>query len=93
MRDEQNLRVMNTVMKNFISKSHLGLNILIKLNEMLIKAFVVFSRLRGQFDASFYEITFSRRPFREEKVSPFLSKNHSYNYVPTSCINLKGGST
>ena len=50
------------------------MNILIKWNEMLIKAFVVFSRLRGQFDASFYEITFSRRPLREERCLPFFLK-------------------
>ena len=39
----------------------------IKLNEMLIDAFVVFCRLHGPFEAISYEVTFGRWPFREEK--------------------------
>ena len=39
----------------------------IKLNEMLIGAFVVFCRLHGPFEAISYEVTFGRWPFREEK--------------------------
>ena len=50
-----------------ISKLHLGLNMSIKLNEMLIDAFVVFCRLHGPFEAISYEVTFGRWPFREEK--------------------------
>ena len=37
---------------------HVGLNISIKLNEMLIDSCVVFFRLPGLFEAYFYEITF-----------------------------------
>ena len=39
----------------------------IKLNEMLIDAFVVFCRLHVPFEAISYEVTFGRWPFREEK--------------------------
>ena len=41
-----------------ISKLLLGLIIPIKLNTMLLNLFVVFLRLHGPFEASFYEITF-----------------------------------
>ena len=56
-----------------MSKLHLGLNISIKLNEILIDVFMVFFRLHGPFEVSFYKIiiTFSRRSLREE--SPFSS--------------------
>ena len=56
-----------------IHKLHLGLNILIKLNEILIDVYMVFFRLHGPFEVSFYKIiiTFSRRSLREE--SPFSS--------------------
>ena len=41
---------------------------------MLIDAFVVFFLLLKPFKASFYEINFGRRPFREEKARAiFLS--------------------
>ena len=39
---------------------HLGVNISIKLNEMLIDSSVVFFRLPGPFEASIYEISFGR---------------------------------
>ena len=51
--------------ENCISTLHLSLNISIKLNEMLIDAFVVFFHPHGPFEAPFYKITFGRRPLRE----------------------------
>ena len=50
------MKVINRALKNCISKSHFGLNISVKLNEMLIDAFVVLYGLRpkviAQKDAS-----------------------------------------
>ena len=42
------------------------MNISMKLNGMLVDSLVVFFRLHGPFEASFYEITFGRGPLREE---------------------------
>ena len=53
-----------------MSKFHLGLNISTKLNEMLLDSFVVYFRLHGPFEASFYETTFGQRP--EKKGRPGL---------------------
>ena len=41
-------------------KLNFGLNISIKLNKILMNSVVVFFRLHGPFQASFYEITFGR---------------------------------
>ena len=63
-RTKSAMRVMDKVLKICISKLHLDLNISIKLNEMLIDEFVIFFSLHEPFEASFYEITFGRRPLR-----------------------------
>ena len=55
---------MDKVLKICISKLHLDLNISIKLNEILIDECVIFFSLHEPFEASFYEITFGRRPLR-----------------------------
>ena len=60
----KSMRVMDKVLKICISKLHLDLNISIKLNKMLIDEFVIFFSLHEPFEASFYEITFGRRPLR-----------------------------
>ena len=63
-RTKSAMRVMDKVLKIYISKLHLDLNISIKLNEMLIDEFVISFSLHEPFEASFYEITFGRRPLR-----------------------------
>ena len=58
-------------LRNCISKLHLDINISIKLNEMLIDAlWFFFFRLRRPFEVFSYEITFGRRPLREEIFTP-----------------------
>ena len=54
------MRVMNKALKICTSKSHLGLNIPIKLNETLIDSCMGFFRLLGPAKASYSEITFGR---------------------------------
>ena len=51
----------------------------IKLHAILIEVFMVFSRLHGLFEASFYEITFSWRSLKEE--SPFLLLTASEQFI------------
>ena len=51
---------------------NLGLNILVKLNEMSINAFGIFVSPYGPFEGSFYKIAFGQRPIREERKSSFL---------------------
>ena len=63
-RTKSAMRVMDKVLKIYISKLHLDLNISIKLNEMLMDEFVISFSLHEPFEASFYEITFGRRPLR-----------------------------
>ena len=58
----KSMRVMDKVLKICISKLHLDLNISIKLNEN--DEFVIFFSLHEPFEASFYEVTFGRRPLR-----------------------------
>lgn len=65
----KSIRVMNKALKI----AYFGLNISIKLNEMLIRAFVVFFRPHEPLEVSFYEITFGRRPRKGERErSSFL---------------------
>ena len=73
-----------------ISKLHLGLNMSIKLNEMLIDAFVVFCRLHGPFEAISYEVTFGRWPFREEKETRLATWRQLSGRYPRS-LPLKTG--
>ena len=63
MRLTKSMRVMNNALKI----AYFGLNISIKLNEMLIRAFMVFFRPHEPLEVSPYEITFGRRPRRGEK--------------------------
>ena len=54
------MRVMNKVLKFAQSKSHLGLNIPIKLNETLIDSCMVFFCLLGPSKASYSKINLGR---------------------------------
>ena len=54
MRQMKSVRVMNTALKIAYLRLHLGLNISIKLIEMLIDAFVMFLSLLGPFEVSFF---------------------------------------
>ena len=72
MRGTESLMVIKKSSENCISILSLGLNISIKLNKMLIDAFLVFLQLHRPFEATFYEITFGRRLLREERESPFV---------------------
>ena len=57
-------------MNNALKIAYFGLNISIKLNEMLIRTFF---RPHEPLEVSPYEITFGRRPRRGERErSPFL---------------------
>ena len=75
MRRTKSMRVVNKALKI----TYLGLNISIKLHEVSIDVFMVFFRLHGPFEASFYKITFSRRPLKEE--SPFLLLTASEQFI------------
>ena len=60
------------------------MNISMKLNGMLVDSLVVFFRLHGPFEVSFYEITFGRGPLREEgdkSSRPFPQANHTQKYT------------
>ena len=58
------MRVMNKAQaENCTFKSHLGLNIPMKLNETLVGG-MMFFRLLGPSKASYSEITFGRKKFR-----------------------------
>ena len=54
------MRAMNKALKICTSKSHLGLNIPIKLNETIIASCMVSFLLLGPSKASYSEITFGR---------------------------------
>ena len=58
LRQMKSVRVMNTALKIAYLRLHLGLNISIKLIEMLIDAFVMFLSLLGPFEVSFFLINF-----------------------------------
>ena len=53
----------------YISKLHLGLNISIKLNKLLIDAFVIFSSPHRPFETSFHKMTVGWRPLRGGSVT------------------------
>ena len=60
-------------MNKALKIAYFGLNISIKLNEMLIRAFVVFFRPHEPLEVSFYEIAFGRRARKGERErSSFL---------------------
>ena len=54
-------------MNNALKIAYFGLNISIKLNEMLIRAFMVFFRPHEPLEVSPYEITFGRWPRRGKR--------------------------
>ena len=58
----------------YISKSHLGLNISIKLNKLLIDAFVIFSSPHRPFETSFHKMTVGRRPLRGGGVTTSITR-------------------